>query len=245
VLVTSTFNKTADDVRALLCYQTVKNARECGYDILVVDGSPCEEFRSELSHLGAMLVDEDTKGMTMGAARRQAVREGSSFAGPDGAWFWLEPEKCTIVELMKPAFDLVLEDKADLVLVRRESLESYPLFQQYSEAVGNIGWAMATGKAYDMFCGVRGGNAKVVPYFMKYDPKAAEAKDQWDALHLPVMDIMVSDLRVEEVTVPYVHPQEQTKAESGPDFLRKRAVQLSALVETQFAYAKRCGLFQG
>jgi hypothetical protein len=234
---------TADGVRDLLTYETAKMARLCGYPLVLVDSSPCEEFGQEMERLGATLYPS-VGPKSMGADRRKALKMGSEMAGPDGAFFWLEPEKCTMVELLEPAFDLILDGGFDFVCVGRNSLKSYPDFQQKTEEVGNIAWRMATGVDFDTFCGVRGMNRNALPYFLDYDAKAAGAPDQWDGLHLPIMDVIVSGLRLTQIKVDYIHPPEQTEVEGTPRFLLKRAEQLGLLASTQFAYAKRLGLFK-
>lgn len=212
VLVTTTFFKPPQDLRFGLAVKTVDAARACGYPIVVVDGSPDPQIREILTQHGALVIEQTEAGM--GKSRRQAIGAGIDQYRDADVIVWLEPEKHTLVGLLGPCIQPVADGTFDLVIPYRKSLESYPPYQAVSERLANAALAALTGRPdLDLYIGPRVMSRAVAEqHFLGYDGKYS---DQWESIFIPVLKALKTGERVGSVEVDYVHPPEQTAAETG------------------------------
>lgn len=226
-VVTTTLSKNPDDLRVALAIRTINAVKAMtGNPMIVIDGSP-EPVKDLLRSAGADVVDEDPTNKTMGDSRRQAVYWGE-MAGSD-IIIWMEPEKYPLVPFLPQLVAPVMNGEFDLVIPRRRSLRSYPAYQMAKELEGNHEVASMTGRPdLDLWSGPRIMNRKAATLFTHY---RGQFGDRWESIFIPVVETLSMGLRVGSVTVDYVHPPEQTAAESGPEFDQKRDVQLNVLVE--------------
>lgn len=242
VLVTSTRYESENEPRARLAIRTCVAAREHGYQIVVVDDSPCPAFKALIRETGAVLVEQDDPGM--GGSRRQAIRIGLDRGAK--VIIWLEPEKHTLIPLLEPCITPVLEDRADVVIPRRRNLDNYPRYQQLSEFKGN--WLMGTilGRAdLDYYIGVRVMSVAAANLMVGYNPAYAQLGrkygDRWEILFIPIVWYIHNDWRILSVAVDYVHPPEQS-GEDSDEMNRKRDDQLIKLVEAVATEADFLGI---
>ena len=161
--------------------------------------------------------------------------------------------------------------EADIVVPRRmDELASYPLQQRLSELHGNVnvmdimrahlasvGKPESCAPYLDLWVGPRTMNAAGVEKFLSYKgtiPRVEETPsrttittpqmDRWESIFVPVWSAMVTGCNVRGVAVPYTHPAQQTRFESGvrddgsidyavrSSYDAKRDDQLSTLVST-------------
>lgn len=205
VLVTTTFSKSVDDVRAQLALKTCRAARDNNYPIIVVDGSPCEEFKYALREAGAVVVDQEKPGM--GQSRRECLNLGLT-TGAD-VIAWLEPEKYTLVPLLGPCVSPVLSGEAEVVIPRRRNLDGYPQYQHWSELRAN--WELGNiTKRFDIdfYIGPRIMNRKSAQRMAAYQPKHPDG-DNWEILFVPLVPLLAEGVSIMSVIVDYVHPVEQ------------------------------------
>jgi len=226
VIVTSTLYKGSDDVRAKLAIETICSAKEHGYPIVIVDSSP-EEIRDSFRGHGAIVFDAEKQGM--GIERRQAIRETTGLAGPDGIVAWMEPEKTPFVPLLGQVVKELIAQSADLAIPRRRSLESYPEIQQHAEWLGNEAFRMLTGMALDVWFGPRVFRSNIASFFLDY---RGEYGDLWDSIFVPIIRAIKTGKKVIGVEVDYIHPKEQTAIEDDFPMFEKRINQLVTLIET-------------
>jgi hypothetical protein len=196
--------------------------------MIVVDGSPCQEFKLALRETGVIIVDQKEPGM--GASRRQVLNEGIN----NGAKVivWLEPEKHTLIPLLEPCIAPVLCDGVDVVVPRRLNLDGYPPYQQLSEYRGNWDLANTTGRPdLDLFIGVRIMTIEAAKLMANYDGQCGNNTygDNWEILFIPILWFMRKGLQIRSVTVNYIHPPEQL-VEEGQDMIAKRDKQRIDLV---------------
>lgn len=215
VLVTTTFSTDpSGDLRFGMALKTIEAAKRCGYPIIVVDGSPGNLGASEmLERHGAVVFCQKLSGM--GNSRREAIRAGLDWqAEVASVIVWLEPEKYPIVPLLSPAIAAVADDQFDLVIPHRKSLWNYPPYQAASETIANQALGAITGRPdLDLYIGPRVMSRAVASrYFLGYDGKFG---DQWESIFIPVLHALRCGARVGSVVVDYVHPPEQTLAETG------------------------------
>lgn len=223
------------DVRAQLALKTCDEARLHGYDLIVVDGSPCKEFKDELRARGANVIDQKEKGM--GGSRRECLKAGIETGS--GVIVWLEPEKHPLVSLLEPCIELVLSGNADLVIPRRKSLAGYPHYQQWSELTANHALGNITGHPeIDFFIGPRvlsQYSAKVMSEYNQYGD--SPYGDNWEILFIPIIWLLGTGKKVETVVVDYVHPKEQM-IEDDEVMRAKRDKQRDDLVSAMKAEAE-------
>lgn len=221
----------------------VSHAREEGFNILVVDGSPQPSVAETLRDLGAVVVTEPP-GLTMGASRRLALREAGVFG--TGAHVWLEPEKSPLIPWIRQLCAPIFLDEADITVpARAESgFASYPAVQRYAEECGNAIFAQVSGQALDMWFGPRAMNPRGVTKFLSYDGRYG---DRWDAIFIPVLRAIREGLRVLSVPVEYQHPPEQTEVEARDvdTGIRKRLEQLTSLAQALCTEARELGFLPG
>jgi hypothetical protein len=228
VIATTTFYNPDSEIdrhRAGNARNTVRNATEAGYTIVVVDGGSSDEFLREIECLGAQLHMEAGSGM--GQSRRQTLQAAYDTGKPVVAW--TEPEKESYIpEIYKTAVP-ILEGCVDLVVPRRNNMYSYPTAQQNAEPLGNSFWKALTGHDLDMWFGPRTWARDMSHYFLDYD--GTEHGDKWDSIFIPVMDAIIDGKQVTGVEVNYTHPQVQTDMEDkSVKFYFKRLEQLDNLM---------------
>lgn len=246
-LITTTFynpNSTIDRTRAEIATRSIKSAQDFGYRLVIIDGGSYDEFLRTIEG-NCALFQENPKGM--GSGRRQGIREGLKFEVPVIAWTEVEKESY-IREAWKTSVP-ILEDKADLVLPSRPSLNDYPTSQQHAERFGNTVLTHLTGVSLDYWFGPRTWRRDISPYFLSYPPenrvltlgkKEIKLEDKWDSLHIPALDIIKAGKRVISIPVNYQHPKQQTTdEETNVDMDLKRLDQLQNLVPTSVAYWRK------
>lgn len=239
VLITATHYKSPQDLRFQLALTTCLAANKAGYSLIVVDGSTDPSIKKELRHAGATVYEQTEPGM--GASRRQAIRVAlDTFNAQELAW--IEPEKYPLVPLLTPCFELVESGIYDVVLPTRESLESYPKYQELSELRANRAIGLMTGRPdLDFYFGVRVMNRHGAQLFLSYD---GHAGDEWHLFFLPLVSaIAKKSHRIGQRRVAYIHPPEQTAAEEGDEMMdRKRDRQREVLVSALRDEAERQSL---
>ena len=239
VLVTATYYTSPNDIRFELALRTCDAACECGYQLLIVDGSP-EAFVGELFRTrGASVLKQEEAGM--GSSRREAIKAGLA-SGADTI-IWLEPEKYPLVPLLQPCVDLIQgDDRYDIIIPARESLESLPYYQEVSELRMNRAIGFATGMPeLDVAFGPRVMSRNAAELFLGYTGQAGG--DTWHILCIPILWAIADRMRITSKRVNYIHPPKQTAAETGNAAMdRKRDHQRESMVASMDAEAKRLGI---
>jgi glycosyltransferase involved in cell wall biosynthesis len=197
-------------VRSELTLRSIDEARKHNFYMLVVDGGSPASYIDAMREKGAMIIPQEQPGM--GNARRQVLREASLIADIDGVVIWMEPEKYTLVPLLRPAVEMVTQDKNDLVLFQRKSLASYPEEQALAYEIGALAFEKATGFKADYAFGPMALSHTGVEYMTAYN---GEYGDLWDSIHIPRIRMMQDGRPWANVEVDYTHPPEQTAAEGG------------------------------
>lgn len=210
VLVTTTFSKSVEEMRAQLALKTCRAAKENGYRIIVVDDSPCQEFKAALRETGATVINQSKEDPGMGGSRRQTLKAGVATGGE--AIVWIEPEKYPLVPLLGPCIAPVLEDEVDVVIPRRRNLDGYPQYQHLSELRGNWEIGNITGRPdLDLYIGPRVLSPTAAATMAKYDGRCGlnTYGDNWEILFIPILWFLQHRLFVKSIVVDYVHPVEQ------------------------------------
>jgi len=232
------------DMRIELAKKTIVTAVDSGYPIVVVDESP-PEVSSILENLpvprSGLYLFQKGKGGTMGCAKRQALRIATTRVekGISGIVIWMEAEKWTFISLIR---NLLLRTTAkdDLVVPRRESMDSYPELQALNEPFANRLIQIATGfpVRLDMFFGPLVIPVKNMGFFLEYK---GEHGDLWDCLQIPVVRMIAKGLSIASIPVDYRHPEEQ-KMEETLGMAQRRVDQIANIFGAVKKEAIRLGL---
>ncbi|HLC88865.1 MAG TPA: hypothetical protein VJG49_02400 [Candidatus Nanoarchaeia archaeon] len=238
IITTTWYNPDSEVevVRSRLALDMLRAAADLGYGVVVVDSGSSQEFVREIERYGVTVISE--KHRTIGYGRRLALSE--ALKTDRRVIAWTEPEKVTYLPDLVKTVAPILGDYADLVIPKRRSLDSYPLFQQHLEIFGNLFWRELTGTDLDMWFGPRTWHRDISHYFLDYD---GEYGDKWDCIYIPVLDAVIDQKRVLGVEVDYVNPAEQTAVEEhNLGYYKKRLEQLDNLTKSLAAHwEKRTG----
>lgn len=225
VIATTTCYESVNTVRAKLALSTVKTAINCGHQIVIVDNSDNFSVEDKLQIAGAVVYREEKPGM--GNSRRQVFKRAEKMTRQDDIIVWMEPEKTPIVPYLRKMAETLINQKADLLIPRRKSLESYPLLQQHFEYLNNLAFYLLTGLNFDYCSGVRVFKKYITKYFLEYDGKYG---DLWEILLIPIVRLCKDGKKIIEVEVDYIHPKKQTAQENELSMLwpmfEKRLTQL-------------------
>lgn len=238
-------------VRGDIGLKTLREAKEKGFQIVVVDGGSSDTFKRELENIGIAVQTQSERGYSAG--RQQSYQEASKL---DGVKVILstEVEKFSIIhdclsdELMRP----VLEEEADIVVFKRddESLKTFPKDQEKFERKANKLWndimrkhgiLSEESEDLDIWFGprlIRNDPRVVEPFLDTYEfekkGKLGEIVDPsiWsNALFAPIAISLSEGLKIAGARVPYRHPPEQTQMENDDNsFTRLRETQYKNII---------------
>lgn len=223
-IATTTLYERSDEVRFPLALDMFKKARDWGYKVFVVDSSPDHWVREAFEDFGVIFLP--ATGSTMGSKVRQSIMAALK---KDRVIVRMEPEKAPLVPLLGEAISIMNEGKTDLIIPRRNNLDSYPLYQQVCELRGNWQAGTFTGRPdLDLWFGPRIMNRRGAELFLEYP---GDHGDHWDSIFAPIPPA-IDRYKVRSIPVDYQHPPSQTAAETGDEAMnRKRDQQLRELVD--------------
>ena len=246
VIATTTFYKERS-LRFELACETIRKAREAGYEIVVVEGSKDDPSIAEtFSKLGAHVYPETLPGM--GPSRRLAffyayhlIRMSLNLKLME-VIIWMEPEKVNFVRHILLMLEKLRETDCDIAIMKRSeaSWQTYPDFQRKSEQLTNTAYEEHTGRiGYDPMSGPVAfviSKMKIQPELLLFfNPKMYDLPDTYIQHYLP---LFVSEDRVISVEVDFLYPLEQKREEERTEnetIRKKRQWQMETLIE---AYKK-------
>jgi len=235
VVATTTFyplDSESSKIRACLAIDLMKKVKEKGYPLVVAEDGSSSEFLNLLKENNVEYVFQTEKGL--GAGKRLAISEACKLGD---IILLLEPEKSPLIDFAEDLCKPLLSGEADLVIPKRKSLSSYPLFQQKSETLLNDFWKNVTGTDLDIDFGPRVMTKETAQYFLSYNGTFG---DRWESIFLPVIDAIRDNKKVLSVEVDYIHPKVQREnEEENIDFDLKRVDQLATLSNVIHTYWNR------
>lgn len=248
--------KHTDKVRGDLALEFVEKAVEIGYNIVVSDGKSTKTFKKELQAIpGSIILHRKTK--TSGEGKRSAIDRLAIIQGLE-VIVLTEPEKVSLVtHCLQPIVTPILQNKADIVIPKREDglfKSTYPQYMYESEVEGNGIYNEALRSTnilpehlyhLDSFFGPRvfRNTKKFVTLFKRryrfsgislleklYDPDIYS-----NVLFFPIVNAFKQKLRVASVEVLFVYPRLQKENEEvgqREEFIAKRSLQrVSVLID--------------
>jgi hypothetical protein len=196
----------SDICRAELALKMIANAIKHGYEVVLVDGGSPVELKREFAKTGAKVFEQAKPGM--GNSRRQAFQECIATKKPVIAY--VDPEKFSYIDELHRTVEPIAIGAADMVIPCRRSMETYPTAQRYNEPFINSFWKDLTHTSYDVSFGPKTFKKELASYFLNYH---GEYGDKWDAIYVPILDVLHHGHRIAEVTIDYIHPKDQTHVE--------------------------------
>jgi hypothetical protein len=214
--------------RSKLAKNFIREARDMGYSLFVVDGGSPPEFLRFLYDNGVNYTMEvqDVK-YKSGPNRRMAIQNASK-SGKKVITL-TELDKRDFLKKINKTAEPILEGKAAAVIPGRNSMKSYTRVQQIFEICGNSLWEEIMGDYLDIFFGVRVFDRDVAHYFTQYDGRYG---DEWESSFIPVMDMIRDGKKVVGLEIDYRNSPAQTKDESDnfSIFAEKRLRQFNNIV---------------
>lgn len=233
--VTTTFSETLEDMRCQLALRMARNAQKHGYPLIVVDGSPDPRIKEVLAGYGAIVYPQEARGMW--PSRKQTIQTGLDL----GYKYvnWLEPEKDCVAtpKITDPCMAPLRSGECDMVIMWRESLDTYPEYQAVVEREANWLATSIIGLPLDLWSGPRFMTREAAKEIAKYN---GEHGNQWEGIFVPVVRMMKRGFRIKSVVVKYVHPPEQ-RIEDDEKMRQKRRDQRDLLLAAMRAEADEIG----
>jgi len=211
----------SDFVRYNLALESIKFLTQRGYEVVIVDGGSTRPFLSSAYDNGARVFRQSQDGF--GNGKREAIAR--AFETGKEIIALMDLEKLSYAKTLDVTVEAI-ESGSDLVIPRRKSLESYSEFQRNIEIAGNGYWKKLTDRNLDVWFGQRTFNKELAKFFLECDCES------WDAIFVPVMEIIAKGYNIQSVDVDYTHDSLQVNAEhKNWDLYAKRVRQLVCLTE--------------
>jgi len=223
-----------DKVRGDLALEFIQKTISMGFHLVVVDGKSSRSFKKLLKNFPGIRL---TKKLSpkRSPAKRQAFKAASKIDGVK-VIIACEGEKVSLLDNIVPIVKPILENKADIVVPKREESlfkETYPEYMYQSETEGNklyneqlrIRSLIKEEEELDMFFGPRAfcNNSKVLALFFKKfhfqkDQKSLEEyfdpEEYSNVLYFPIIIALQKNFRVKSVEIPFSYPKLQKMNET-------------------------------
>lgn len=227
-------------VRAECSMRTLETAVEHNYEVIAVDAGSPYEFVTAMQRLGVHVVKQVLPGM--GNAQRQALQTAQEICDDSSSVLWTESEKYPLIPLIDNALTRRRNEQLDLLMLRRKSLDSYPPEQAMSYRLIALAMQYLTDIESDFGWGPTIMSPRAIDYYTAY---SSSYGDSWDAIHIPKLHIMYDQLPWAMADVDYIHPPEQTAAETGIPLFMKRIGQAEQLSRALISEAEKLGIRRG
>lgn len=246
--------KHVEKVRGDLALETIRKGAQLGYTVVVAEAKSSKTFVKQLQEIPGVFVYRH-KQLGRGAGKRLAIEKASKMPEVK-VLVMTELEKVSfITHCIKLSVTPILEDKADIVVPKRDDSlfkSFYPRYMYNSEIEGNSIYNEALRSNtilpknipdLDFFFGPRvfKNDRKVVALFKRryyfsgislleklYDP------DQYsNVLMFPVINALKKKLRVMSIEVPFTYPRLQKENEAVGKlaaFEEKRSMQRTSIL---------------
>lgn len=250
----TSFYREVSDLRCRLTGETITNARGRGYTVAIVNGSSNFDIARYLWRAGGLVFAQRDPGMA--ASRREVfARTKELFLASK------QPQERCIIQWTEEKPDLIrsipllvaplIAGEADIVIAKRtpEALQTWPLFQQESEARANAAYRETTGLDFDpMFDPVMFSLA-VADFFINCHPERYGVSPFAAGYiqHFAALEALAAGKRVVSVTVDCRYPAAQREEEEtllNAAMREKRLMQEKELSDGYHIYARALGIHQ-
>lgn len=227
------FISKSDIYRSRLAEKTIKLLIKKGYKVIIIDGGSNDLFLQKIQKYEVILYKQKVVGFGIG--KREVIKK----AYKDGRDIivLMEPEKVDFVKEIKQLARTLFENKKDMIIPKRSSLESYPIIQNYTENICNklLKEISQFQQEFDICFGPVLFKRNLAKYYLEY---RGEYGDTWDAIHIPILKACTAGKKILSVEIEYTHPKEQKSFEEHDlNFYDKRIyLQLLPLLAAYKSY---------
>lgn len=249
-----------DKIRGDLALEFINKAVSKNYQVVIVDSKDSKIFLKELLKLKGKAKIIKRQSVQSSPAKRQAFIAASKL--PDArVIIATEPEKTSLIDSIPAITKPILEDKADIVVAKRNDKlfrQSFPDYMYCLETEGNKLYnkqlklhhlLLDQDDELDMFFGPRAftNTAKNLKLFtknylrsVKNIPKETlfDPEKYSNTIFFPIVAALKNGLRVISVEIPFIYPESQKMNESigAKDFFvaKRRNQKLSMLKELKY-----------
>lgn len=245
-------NADTDKIRGDLALESIRKAKQIGYQAVIADGPSSPAFKDNLAGLGVEVLERDKMQRAVGG--RQTIERASTL---DEVRVILrtELEKVSLVEdCVSLIAQPILEGRADIVVPKRNEelyVETYPDYMHASETKGRrlfnnlmhkVGLLPEDQTLEFLFGAVALSNdPNILALFMEQyafqGPRVGGWKyiepEEWSDIQLfPIVKALYLGYRVEGVEVPFRYPLKQRENEelNRDNFAEKRKQQRMGLI---------------
>lgn len=238
VLVTSTFYKNTENIGFQLALKMCQESAQCGFPLFIVDESPDENIGQAFRNVGATVHRPKYSGID--SCRRQVFASGINSKA--NYISWLEPEKWTYVQHVRKCCLHLKEVGGDILLPSRQSLETYPCYQELSELRANKEIGMISGRPdLDWMFGPKIFTPSGGEFFLNCFK--SKPTDTYELINLPILFAIAKCMRVASKTVAYQHPVELKLVEEGDLSMNaKRDKQRADIIQFMKTNAEKLGI---
>lgn len=218
---------------------------------VVCDGGSSSDFLSALEKFqnqGLTVVRSTVPGR---GPQKRCAFEAAALESNCSVIVYTQPEKASLVNYLTEVSSPILEDKADIVIPKRNLdlfIQSYPEYMRQSELKVNATYdwlmkrenLMRENESFDWFFGPVAfrNTPKVLSLFLKQyevdksitSRTGAQINPEMhsDGHYFPIIEALFNGLRVVSVEIPFVYPPMQKANETSPelieDFKKRRAL---------------------
>ena len=249
--------KHTDKIRGDLALEFCQKATSLGYHVVCSDAKGAKTFHNKRKQIQGLTLCQ-LKQHKRSPSKRHAYKIAAQIPGVK-VIIGTEPEKVSLIDSVEEIAKPMLEDKADIVVMKRNDKlfrDSYPTYMYESETEGNKLYNEFL-KLYkllpqkspdlDMFFGPRAfrNEKKILKLFMKkHEVKVGKLtlpKEYFDPEQLsntsffPIIEALKKKLRIESVEIPFKYPklQKQNESQGNLEFFeeKRKAQRLSLILE--------------
>jgi hypothetical protein len=218
---------TIESVRTKLTLETICNCTQLGLGIICLDAASPPDLVVEMRKAAGMVISATNLGM--GPSRREAIAYASLQAKKRVLpILWVEPEQSTFIAHIPEAIKAMAKGKTNIVMFNRASLKSYPPEQAHADDLVRLAANYLLKVDLDFMFGPVLFDLETAEYFLRYK---GEHGDKQDSIHIPKLRALQAGASYKVLDIDYVHPKEQTEAETGNmDVFIKRINQAQVVI---------------
>ncbi len=218
-----------DKIRGDLALEFIRKAISLGFQLVVADGKSSKNFKKQLKKFDIKIIKRLSPKRS--PAKRQAFKVASKIIGVK-VIVACEPEKISALDSVQIFTKPILENKADIVVLKREQSlfkETYPDYMYESEMEGNrlyneqlkLNKLLKGAYEFDIFFGPKAfsNSSKILSLFTKkfsFSTNTQKSQEEYfdpeensNALYFPIVTALQKGFRVKSVEIPFSYPKLQ------------------------------------
>lgn len=247
-----------DKIRGDLALKFIQKASYMGFQLVLADGKSSKSFQRQLKSFSNITLIKKLS-PKRSPAKRQAFKAASKIEDVK-VIVTCEPEKISVLDNVPLYVKPILENMADIVVLKREEnlfKKTYPDYMYQSETEGNKLYndqlithhLLNKGDELDMFFGPRAfiNHPKILSLFLKkfhfqrnlkFLEEYFDPEEYANALYFPILIALQKGLRVKSIEIPFAYPKLQKMNETigAKEFFmeKRKAQQIGTLIDLMY-----------